>query len=78
MSITRIYQMSICSRGRVVNESTTTQSVDTNAIVEQAKFSWYDDPSSGLSPSQGVTQPNPGNLDAYSWLKAPRYSGVPH
>ena len=58
--------------------STTVENIDLNAIVEQARYSWYNDSSSGLNPSQGVTQPNPDKADAYSWLKSPRYSGVPY
>jgi hydrogenase large subunit len=58
--------------------STTVENIDLNAIVEQAKYSWYDDSSGGLNPSQGVTKPNPDKADAYSWLKSPRYSGVPY
>jgi hydrogenase large subunit len=65
-------------RGRVVNASATVESIDLNAIVEQAKYSWYNDSSSGLNPSQGVTQPNPDKADAYSWLKSPRYGGIPY
>lgn len=66
----------LLARGRVADGSTTVQSVDVNAIIEQAKYSWYDDSSSGLNPSQGVTQPDPYKPDGYSWLKAPRYAGV--
>lgn len=61
-------------RGRVVNGSTTVQSVDVSAIIEQTTYSWYSD--SALNPSQGVTQPNPDKAGAYSWLKAPRYEGL--
>jgi hydrogenase large subunit len=69
----------LLGRGRVATHTPTqVESVDLNAIVEQAKFSWYNDSSSGLNPGQGVTVPNPDKGDAYSWLKAPRYGGVPY
>jgi hydrogenase large subunit len=68
----------LLKRGRVMDGSTTVENIDLNAIVEQAKYSWYDDSSGGLNPSQGVTKPNPDKADAYSWLKSPRYSGVPY
>lgn len=68
----------LLSRGRVINGSTSVLIVDPNAILEQTRYSWYDDASSGLNPSQGVTQPNADKPDAYSWLKAPRYQGAPY
>jgi hydrogenase large subunit len=66
----------LLARGRVANGSTAVQSIDLNAILEQAKYSWYTDTSAGLNPSQGVTQPSPDKAGAYSWLKAPRYAGA--
>jgi hydrogenase large subunit len=68
----------LMARGRVAGASTTVQSVDVNSILEQARFSWYTDASTGLNPAAGVTAPNPDKTDAYSWLKAPRYAGVPY
>lgn len=66
----------LLKRGRVVNGATTVQTVLPATILEQAKYSWYNDSSAGLNPSQGVTQPNPDKAGAYSWLKAPRYEGA--
>lgn len=74
------------ARGRVENAGATAgkgggrkgQTVDPSAIAEQVTYSWYGDASGGLNPSQGVTQPNPDKAGAYSWLKAPRYSGLPY
>ncbi len=66
------------ARGRVANAATNVQAVDLDAITEQAGYSWYDDSSNGLNPSQGVTRPNADKANAYSWLKAPRYGGVPY
>jgi hydrogenase large subunit len=68
----------LLNRGRVTGASTTIQSVDESAILEQARFSWYTDNSAGLNPTAGATAPNPDKVDAYSWLKAPRYAGVPY
>jgi hydrogenase large subunit len=68
----------LLARGRVAAASTTVQSVDVNSILEQARYSWYTDNSAGLNPTAGVTAPNPDKADAYSWLKAPRYAGVPY
>jgi hydrogenase large subunit len=65
-------------RGRLVDGSHSVHNVDLNAIVEQTEYSWYDDSSDGLNPSQGHTAPYPGKSGAYSWLKAPRYDGLPH
>ena len=67
----------LLARGRVVNASTEVRTVEPTSIIEQTKYSWYG-PSSGLNPSQGVTQPSPDKADAYSWLKAPRYAGAPY
>jgi hydrogenase large subunit len=68
----------LLGRGRVTDGSTTVQSIDLNAIVEQTQYSWYNDSAGGLNPSQGVTLPSPDKAGAYSWLKAPRCGGVPY
>ena len=47
-----------------------------SAILEQTAYSWYTD--SAVNPSKGVTQPAPDKTGAYSWVKAPRYSGAPY
>lgn len=65
-------------RGRIVKGATTVQPVKLGQILEQAKYSWYNDSSAGLNPNKGVTKPNPDKAGAYSWLKAPRYGGVPY
>ena len=66
----------LLKRGRVVNGSTAVQAVDPKAILEQAKYSWYNDSSAGRNPAESVTNPNPDKVGAYSWLKAPRIGGV--
>ena len=50
------------------------QPVDKKLIKEYCKYSWYDDATTGLHPSQGKTVPMPHKPGAYSFLKAPRYN----
>ena len=55
------------------------QPLDTAQIKEHAQYSWYQN-NTALHPSVGETVPNYTgyNTDAsYSWLKAPRYDGLP-
>ncbi len=53
--------------------------VDFGKITEAVEHSWCDYPAgvSRLHPSEGVTEFNPGKEDAYSFIKAPRYDGLP-
>ncbi|RDV84176.1 nickel-dependent hydrogenase large subunit [Ammonifex thiophilus] len=51
---------------------------DPQKIVEDVKYSWYANDTSGLPPARGETVPQPRKAGAYSWLKAPRYDGLPH
>ncbi|HAU30849.1 MAG: Ni,Fe-hydrogenase I large subunit [Desulfotomaculum sp. 46_296] len=53
-------------------------SVDAKKITEDVKYSWYNDSASGRYPGAGATIPSPRKDGAYSWLKAPRYEGLPH
>jgi len=46
-------------------------------ITEAVKYSWYDDNTSNLSPTNGETQPVYPKGEAYSWLKAPRLFSKP-
>ncbi|MHB9032517.1 MAG: nickel-dependent hydrogenase large subunit [Anaerolineae bacterium] len=66
----------LLKRGRVVNGSTAVESVDLHQITEYLGNSWYD--GTAANPASGATAPNPDKPDAYSWLKAPRYSGAPY
>lgn len=61
-------------RGRYTNG--TYSSVDTNQIVEHTKHAWYNDASQ--NPANGTTTPNATKSGAYTWMKAPRYSGIAH
>lgn len=60
-------------RGRIVNESTTIQTVDQTVITEDVEHSWYSSPT-GLHPSAGQTTPDAAKVNAHSWIKSPRYS----
>jgi hydrogenase large subunit len=64
-------------RGRVVNGNTAVQSLDSSRITEQVRYSWYSSPDN-QHPSVEDTVAQYPKADAYSWLKAPRYAGVPY
>lgn len=74
------------ARGLIVGGSTVSN-VNTRAIAEHVKYSWYDDSTTNLKPSAGLTTPvDPAtkntpdpitNIAPYSWSKAPRYNGRP-
>lgn len=64
--------------GRALAGSTATQAVNTSAIAEQVKYSWYQDSGNNLNPANGVTNPVYPKTNAYSWLKAPRYENQPY
>jgi len=55
------------------------QPVDFNKITEAVRYSWYDYPPGVdmLHPSEGETEFNVRKEGAYSFLKAPRYNGLP-
>ncbi len=52
--------------------------LDTDKILEYVKYSWFDDSTTGLHPSEGKTVPDPYKEGAYSFIKAPRYNDLPH
>ncbi|MCK4767001.1 MAG: nickel-dependent hydrogenase large subunit [Desulfobacula sp.] len=52
--------------------------VDPALIKEYVKYSYFEDSTTGLTPSEGRTLPNPYKEGAYSFIKAPRYNGRPH
>ncbi|MBG0779314.1 MAG: nickel-dependent hydrogenase large subunit [Desulfotignum balticum] len=52
--------------------------VDPAMIKEYVKYSWFEDSTTGLNPTEGKTLPNPDKPGAYSFIKAPRYNGKPH
>jgi len=70
----------LLKRGLVYNSSpTTVRTVSTASITEQVTNSWYSDATNNLTPANGTTVTvDPATKPAaYSWLKAPRYSGSP-
>lgn len=52
--------------------------LDQTQIREYVKYSWYQDKTTGLHPSKGMTEPEFDKKGAYSWVKAPRYRDLPH
>ncbi len=68
----------LLKRGRIVLGSSGVNTMDPTAITEQVTHSWYADSTNNLSPATGSTVPQYPKTNAYSWLKAPRYLGVPY
>jgi hydrogenase large subunit len=83
----------LLQRGQVVDGSTAVQAVNLQSISENMTYSWYRTPLSVVplddmmlsipvsqNPAVGVTNPvDPAaKTKAYSWLKAPRYNGLPY
>ena len=52
------------------------EAFDSAKIREQVRYARYNS-GSDLHPLKGETSPQPGKGGAYTWLKAPRYSGAP-
>jgi Ni,Fe-hydrogenase I large subunit len=55
------------------------QPVDFRQITESVKYAWYNYPAGieSLHPSAGTTEFNPRKNEAYTFIKAPRYQGLP-
>lgn len=51
--------------------------LDVAKITESVKRSWYEDVGD-RNPSNGVTKVKPDKGEGYSFIKAPRYNGLPH
>jgi hydrogenase large subunit len=68
----------LLSAGRIVNGVAGVQSLDPSAISEHIVHSWYQPSTNDAHPSVGETIPQYPKLDAYSWLKSPRYGGLPY
>ncbi|MBU0472258.1 MAG: nickel-dependent hydrogenase large subunit, partial [Nanoarchaeota archaeon] len=60
-----------------VNKKLSYDLIDIEAIAEHVKYSWYSQSNSNVHPAQGLTEPETDKEAAYSWLKAPRYNGMP-
>ncbi len=52
------------------------QKFDPENITEQVKYARFSSRSK-LHPAKGETVPSPNKPGAYSWVKAPRYQGIP-
>lgn len=66
-------------RGLVYSSDlTSVPSLVTSNITEHVTYSWYSDSTNNLNPANGstVTVDPAAKTNAYSWLKAPRYSGA--
>ncbi len=58
------------------NGSDEIEPLDTDAINEHVRYSWFRD-AEPAHPSQGKTEPQNPKAGAYTWLKAPRYTDQP-
>ena len=66
----------LLQRGRLVNGNPAVQIVNVSQITEQLRYAWYAGPDANPAVEDTIAQYPKG--DAYSWLKAPRYGGVPY
>lgn len=65
-------------RGYVLDSNPTkVNNVVLNSITESVTYSWYDNSTNYARPATGDTLPVYPKGSAYSWLKAPRYAGLP-
>ena len=65
--------------GAIFDWSNGVEDLDTSQIFEHATHSWYEG-TEAVHPAEGETIPSYTGLntsDRYSWLKAPRYKGLP-
>ncbi len=64
--------------GRVVDGGGAVQAMDAAAITEDVTHAWFSNADNNLSPAVGETNAEYPKAGGYSWLKAPRYGGVPY
>lgn len=64
-------------RPGIIKNRGTAETVDENKITEDLTYSWYRDELASRNPMQGTTNPDRDKAGAYTWVKAPRYDGVP-
>lgn len=62
--------------GVVVNRGAV-EPLDESVITEEIHYSWYQDEQERRSPADGRTIARQDKPEAYSWVKAPRYQGLP-
>lgn len=53
------------------------QPLDAAKITEDITYSWYAHNTEPKRPEEGETVPERSKAEAYSWVKAPRYGGLP-
>ena len=53
------------------------QPFDENHVSESVKYAWYHSDGDKMAPMTEETEPDRDKEDAYSWIKAPRYMGMP-
>ncbi len=53
------------------------QAFDPNGITESTQHAYYAAPPETYTPFETVVEPQPNKPDADSWIKAPRYFGIP-
>ncbi|PKR76654.1 Ni/Fe hydrogenase [Halalkalibacillus sediminis] len=51
---------------------------DEKKIKEKIDYSWFQSPSSTYDPDELMPEPDQDKEKAYSWVKAPRYNGLPY
>lgn len=64
--------------GRIINGTGAVQPVDAAAITEDVTHAWFRNADNNLNPAVGETNAEYPKSGGYSWLKAPRYNGVPY
>lgn len=62
-------------KGLFINN--TKEELDTNKINEDIVHSYYSDSKNVISNEDNNLRPDTNKNDAYSWVKAPRYNGMP-
>ncbi|MBN2073399.1 MAG: nickel-dependent hydrogenase large subunit [Actinobacteria bacterium] len=61
-------------RGGIVTGTSKYSDINIKNITEDVTHSWFKE-SEPLYPGSGVTEPEAGKPEAYSWIKSPRYDG---
>lgn len=61
----------------LVSTNETVEAFDETNIVERIDYAYFTSITNSIQPSEEVTEPNMDKEKAYSWVKAPRYKGLP-
>ena len=67
----------LLAQGHIENSSSNVMPLDVNQISEHVSHSWFEN-GPAENPAFGKTIPVNPKDNAYSWLKAPRYSDLPY